>query len=117
MSTSLACMQRNGILNEWYEDICQRKVQGLTVKEWCQRRHYSVSTYYYRQKQVMQALEQRLSSMETKETVQFAALPAPTQENHISYDTIHLRLGEIEVEIPAGASRESIAAVIEALKC
>jgi hypothetical protein len=32
MSTSLTCMQRNGILNEWYENICERKAQGITVK-------------------------------------------------------------------------------------
>ncbi len=117
MSTSLACMQRNGILNEWYEDICQRKAQGITVKEWCRLRHYSLSTSYYRQRQVMHALEQRLSSMESNEPVQFAALPVPSQKNHTSCDTIVIRLGELEVEIPAGASRESIAAVIEALKC
>lgn len=116
MNTSLACMQRNGILNEWYEDICERKAQGITVKEWCRLRHYSLSTYYYRQRQVMQALEQRLSYMESNEAVRFAALPAPTQENP-SCEAIRIRLGEIEVEIPAGASRESIAAVIEALKC
>ncbi|MGI6506949.1 MAG: IS66 family insertion sequence element accessory protein TnpA [Saccharofermentanales bacterium] len=116
MSTSLACMQRNGTLNEWYEDICQRKAQGITIKEWCRLRHYSVSTYHYRQKQVMQALERRLSSMESNEPVQFAALPAPVQENP-SCDAIRIRLGEIEVEIPARASCESIAAVIEALKC
>ncbi len=117
MSTSLARMQRNGILNEWYEDICQRKAQGITIKEWCRLRHYSVSTYHYRQKQVMQALEKRLASMESNEAVQFAALPAPAQENHTSCDAIRIRLGELAVEIPAGASRESIAAVIEALKC
>lgn len=117
MSTSLACSQRNGILNEWYEDICQRKAQGITIKEWCRLRHYSVSTYHYRQKQVMRALEERLASMESNEPVQFAALPVPSQDNHSSCDAIVIRLGEIEVEIPAGASRESIAAVIEALKC
>jgi hypothetical protein len=103
-------------LNEWYEEICERKTQGITVKEWCRLRHYSLSTYYYRQRQVMQALEQRLSSMESNEAVQFAALPAPTQGNP-SCDAIVIRLGEIEVETPAGANRESIAAVIEALKC
>ncbi|HHX18814.1 MAG TPA: hypothetical protein GX728_00025 [Clostridiaceae bacterium] len=117
MSTSLACMQKNGILNEWYEDICERKAQGITVKEWCRLRHYSLSTYYYRQRQVMQALEQRLSYMESNDPVQFAALPVPSQDNRTSCDAIVIRLGEIEVEIPAGASRESIAAVIEALKC
>ncbi len=47
MSTSLACMQRNGILNEWYEDICQRKAQGMIVTEWCRLRHYSESTDKY----------------------------------------------------------------------
>jgi hypothetical protein len=55
--------------------------------------------------------------MESNEAVQFAALPAPAQVNNTSCDAIRIRLGEIEVEIPAGASRESIAAVIEALKC
>lgn len=65
----------------------------------------------------MRALEQRLSAIEPNKTVQFAALPAPNQENHTSCETIRLRLGALEVEITAGASRESITAVIEALKC
>jgi hypothetical protein len=65
----------------------------------------------------MQALEERLSSMESNESVRFVALPAPSQENYTSCGAIRVRLGDIEVEIPPDANRESIAAVIEALKC
>lgn len=109
-------MQKNGTLNEWYEAICQRKIQGITVEDWCRQHHYSVSTYYYRQKQVTQALEARLTA-EAEPSVQFAALPAPSAMNSLAADSIRIRLGDLEVEIPSGASRESIATVIEALKC
>lgn len=117
MSTSLARLQKNGTLNEWYEEIRQRKAQGKTVEEWCQEQHYSVATYYYRQKQVMQAIELRLSEAGVKEEVQFAALPEAAPDHRREPASIRLRLGELEVEIPSGASRENIHAVIEALKC
>lgn len=48
----------------------------------------------------------------------FVALPAPGEKaGEKESQAIRLRLGTLEVEIPEGASRESIEAVIEALKC
>lgn len=64
----------------------------------------------------MRALEDRLTSEQPK-GVQFAALPEPAPESRTERATIRLRLGELEIEIPTGASRENIHAVIEALKC
>lgn len=110
-------MLKNGTLNEWYEEIRQRKAEGKTVEEWCEQQHYSVATYYYRQKQVMQALDRQLSETEIKEEVCFAALPEPSSESRIDAATIRLRLGDLEAEIASGASRENTYAVIEALKC
>lgn len=63
---------------------------------------------------MIRALESRLAA-ERGSSVQFAALPSPV--NRSSGESIRIRVGELEVEIPSGASRESIAAVIEALKC
>ena len=46
------------------------------------------------------------------------ALPAPGEKAGEKESlAIRLRLRTLEVEIPEGASRESIEAVIEALKC
>lgn len=49
----------------------------MTIKEWCRLRHHSMSTNYYRQKQVMQALKERHAPVESNETVQYSALPLP----------------------------------------
>ncbi len=119
MSTSLARLQKNKQLHSWYEDIQERQLMGLTISAWCEQKQYSKSTYYYRQKQVTDALNARLSEIDSKEDacVQFASLPAPSTSKNVSGNSILIRLGELEVEIPSGASRENIAAVIEALKC
>ncbi|MGI6578787.1 MAG: IS66 family insertion sequence element accessory protein TnpA [Saccharofermentanales bacterium] len=114
MGGKLVELKNNAKLNNWYMDIQSQKQSGLTVDEWCEEAGMTRSTYYYRYKIVMKALENRLAA-ETGKTVQFEALPAPVNES--KEESIRIRLGDLEVEIPSGASSENIQAVIEALKC
>ncbi len=116
MSSQVVEMTKNAKLHRWYTDIQSQKQSGLTVDDWCEKASMTRSTYYYRYKIVMRALESRLAA-ERGSSVQFAALPSPSPANRSSGESIRIRIGELEAEIPPGASRESIAAVIEALKC
>lgn len=115
LSSQLLELQNNAKLSHWYSEIQSQKQSGLTVDEWCEQSGLNRSKYYYRYKIVMRALESRLAA-EDEESVRFAALP-PAQPKPLSGDAIHIRLGALEVEIPSGAKRENIQAVIEALKC
>jgi hypothetical protein len=116
MGGKLVELKNNAKLNNWYMDIQSQKQSGLTVDEWCEEAGMTRSTYYYRYKIVMKALENRLAA-EAGKTVQFEALPAPAPVNESKEESIRIRLGDLEVEIPSGASSENIQAVIEALKC
>lgn len=116
MSSQIVELKANAKLNRWYEDIKSQKQSGQTVDEWCEQRGLNRHTYYYRYKVVMRALEDRLAVAQP-EAVRFVALPTPTSEKRTDTSVIRIHLGELEVEIPAGANPESIRAVIEALKC
>ena len=117
MTSQLAELRNKVTLNRWYEDLKMQKQSGLTIDKWCSENHISRSCYYYRYRRVLKAIECRLSETGGQEAVQFAALPKPAPESGTERATILLRLGELEIEIPTGASRENIHAVIEALKC
>lgn len=113
MSLRLGDLQKNAKLNAWYETLQERKASGQSVDVWCQDNGIVRSTYYYWQKKVREALEARLGLSEERRD-HFVALRAPGVKKS---QAIRLRLGTLEVEIPEGARRESIEAVIEALKC
>lgn len=116
MSLRLGDLQKNAKLNAWYETLQARKASGQSVDAWCRENGIVRSTYYYWQKKVREALEARLGLEERRE--HFVALPAPGEKaGEKESQAIRLRLGILEVEIPEGASRENIEAVIEALKC
>ena len=103
LSSQVVEMTKNAKLHRWYTDIQSQKQSGLTVDDWCEKASMTRSTYYYRYKIVMRALESRLAA-ERGSSVQFAALPSPV--NRSSGESIRIRVGELEVEIPSGASRE-----------
>ena len=115
MTSQLAELRNKVTLNRWYEDLKMQKQSGLTIDKWCSENHISRSCYYYRYRRVLKAIECRLSETGGQEAVQFVALPEAAPESRTEPATIRLRLGELEIEISTGASRENIYAVIEAL--
>ncbi|NLZ71208.1 MAG: hypothetical protein GX909_01725 [Clostridiaceae bacterium] len=120
MGLSLVELEKNTKLQIWYEEMKEKENSGMTVKEWCQYRGYSLSNFYKYQKKVRQAIDEKLNQME--EPTQFAALPIPKTENLPSHapetsTKIILRQDNLELEIPDGISREIILALLEGLKC
>ncbi len=49
-------IERDARLKAWAAEICECKGSGRTVKQWCHEAGLSVKTYYYRYKQVCEAL-------------------------------------------------------------
>ena len=37
---------------EWIEMVNEQRGSGLTIKEWCRRKHLSKNTFYYRKKRL-----------------------------------------------------------------
>lgn len=52
----IAKMKREVKLKQWAEMVQLRNESGLAVSEWCDQHGVNVKTYYYRLKQIRQAL-------------------------------------------------------------
>lgn len=52
----IAKVKKKVKLNQWAEMVQLRNESGLTVSKWCDQNGVNVKTYYYRLKQVRQAL-------------------------------------------------------------
>lgn len=52
----IAKMKREVKLKQWAEMVQLRNESGLAVSEWCEQHGVNVKTYYYRLKQIRQAL-------------------------------------------------------------
>ena len=37
---------------EWIKMVNEQRESGLTIKEWCRRKHLSKNTFYYRKKRL-----------------------------------------------------------------
>lgn len=118
MAGQLQEMHKNAKLHSWYEDIKARKESGLSVDVWCEEKGITRSTYYYRYQKVMSELETRFANKQTKE-LRFAQMPtAPgLPEPKTRNNSIFIRQGSLEVEIPSGSDPANIRAVVEALGC
>jgi len=79
-------------------------------------RSYAVSTYYKYQKKVRDAIEERLAQVEVEPV--FLELPVAKQTILPPASVaIQINYGELKIEIYDGISKETIAGLIEALKC
>lgn len=57
MNSETSKAARNYRLQEWAEQIreCRRRPEGMTVKDWCGLQGITVTSYYYRLRQVRKA--------------------------------------------------------------
>ena len=60
MSVELQKVKRNSHLAEWSEMVRACKSSGLTVRAWCEEQGLNEKTYYHRQKQVCNALPEKI---------------------------------------------------------
>jgi len=117
-------VKRQILVQEWAEQINERKQSGLTVKQWCNENGIHIKTYYNRMKRVR---EEFLDNMDTESALQvsrhgrwspgqlnapvFATMPMP-QRGGVAV-TVHI--GTHNAEIHNGADPETAESVLRAL--
>ncbi len=93
-------------LMEWGQRVEACRSSGQRVSEWCAEHDIPVSTYYSWQRKVYRAISE-------ENEVCFAEIAAGAA-NADTAASIHC--GELRVDIQAGASAETIRAIIQALR-
>ena len=93
MSIELQKVKRSSHLAEWAEMIRSCRNSGLTVKAWCLEHGINDKTYYYRQKQVCNALPAKMNS-----PVQFAEVHR-SGSNALAESIIHIQIGAARISV------------------
>lgn len=93
MSVAIQEIKRSRHLSEWAEMVRSCKNSGMTVRAWCLAQGLNEKTYYYRQKQLCNALPER-----TGNTVQFAEVSRP-EMNPVLEGSVQIRVGAAEIRV------------------
>ncbi len=119
---SIMEVRKEARLREWADMIAECQSSGMTIKEWCRENGISQKTYYNRLRKV------RLRAMQDMPGG-IPSVPADRHDNDVSFKqleinapstsgtaivTLHVQNGTLEVS--SGADRETIEAVLLALK-
>ena len=91
MSIELQNVKRSSNLTKWAEMVRSCKNSGMTVRAWCLEHGVNEKTYYYRQKQLCNALPESAGK-----SVQFAEVSRPTG-NAVDEGVIQIRIGAAEI--------------------
>jgi hypothetical protein len=100
-------------LKQWSKIIQACQSSGMTVVSWCSQNNVKIKSYYYWLRKV-RALTCEAGSLATQKTEQ-KIVPVPFHQTKLSA-AVTIRLSSICVDIHDGTSRETIEAVLSALK-
>ncbi len=100
-------------LKQWTKIIEACQNSGMTIVSWCSQNNVSIKSYYYWLRKVRALACQTRALASQKEEQQI--VPVSFRQSKPSA-AITLHLSSICVEIHDGASRETIEAVLSALK-
>ncbi len=106
MEQGLQKANQHSRLVEWGRRVEACRSSGQRVSEWCAEHDIPVSTYYSWQRKVLRAVT-------TKNEVCFAEIPAGAANADTAAS---IECGELRIDIHAGASAETIRAIIQALR-
>lgn len=106
-------------LQQWSEEIRNCRSSGLPVKQWCNQRGITATTYYRWERQVLAAAS---ATMELSSSVSFAELPVPKKMGQLCRNVAEcsatLRIGSGCIEFHQELSPELLKILVETLlKC
>ena len=131
--------KRAVLLREWTLMVQQRQESGLPATEWCKRNGISIDTYHYRLRQVRKAVLEYnellpakrdcqptgpvLVKVDTSFPMEQLSAPGippvseviPTCGSAGGSSSFHLKLANINLDIPVGTRAEDIAEVLKAV--
>ena len=104
-------------LSKWQQQVNQQKASGLSIRCWCEQNALTEQQFYYRLRQVREAV---LDTIESCSDVQLVRLP----EIEPSIDTalqrpqslIIVRHGTVSIEFPPDIDMQQIALFVRALE-
>ena len=104
----IAKVKKEVKLKQWAEMVQLRNESGLTVSKWCDQNGVNVKTYYYRLKQIRQAL--------CNEGEQHDIVPVrPVCDCH--KDThIRLSMGNATIELPDDFNEDTLKRLLGVLR-
>jgi len=104
-------------LSEWRHLIACQKASGLSVRGWCALNDMNEQQFYYRLRQVREAVLETLEPVSDVHLVRLAgieSIEAPQCAQHTT--PIVVRFGAISVEFPEAMDVQRIASFVRALE-
>ena len=105
-------------LKEWREKVMGCRSSGMSVKKWCEERGIDRKTYYRWEKEILAKTSQELAVREQMDIPAFIEVREGPRFERIREGAVaarlHTALGSLDIY--AGADRETLRAVVEALK-
>ena len=95
-------------ISEWSDRVTACRSSGMTVKAWCTQNGLSEKTYYYWQRKVFQASKQ--------EETRFVEITGKSFGESATTAAATIQANGFEVKIYNGADRETLAALLEAMR-
>ena len=105
-------------LRDWREKVMECRSSGMSVKKWCEERKIDRKTYYRWEKEILAKASQQLAMREQIDIPAFIEVRAGPRSERIREGAVAARLytalGSLDIYV--GADRETLRAVVEALK-
>lgn len=112
MSRELQTLNHNSKLAQWSRLVEDCRSSSLSVTEWCRENGISVSSYYYRQKQVFDAIAES-QKVRFKEVTVAPVTPVASQP---SSAVASVQYSNANIEVYPNADSKTLRAIFEALK-
>lgn len=100
-------------LKQWIKIVQTCQTSGMKVVSWCEQNNVKIKSYYYWLRRI-RSLACENGSFELQSKEQQIVPVSFRQPKSCSAVTVHMN--SVSVDIPDGTSKETIAAVLSALK-
>ena len=105
-------------LKDWQEKVMECRSSGISVKKWCEERGIDRKTYYRWEKEILAKASQQLAVREQTDVPAFIEVREGARSERVREGAVaarlHTAVGELDIYV--GADRETLRAVVEALK-
>ena len=92
----------------WADMVMRCRNSGLTITDWCQAEGINLTTYHYRQRQVMDLVSEQGSRPATE----FVQLPLAAIDQPVVTSCITIRMGTVSIAVEACVDATTVATVL-----
>lgn len=96
-------------LVEWSRRVEACRSSGLPVGQWCQENGIAVSTYFFWQRKVFQALKEL-------QEVTFAEVPVMERTQSSGHIAAAMEVSGVRIQVYEGADKDTLQAILQAAK-